>query len=95
MQLKNNQSLLLLLLFFFTWLPKRLNPLIASRAAFAKPTELKDKSKYFTTLIYLATKQLLPDEYSQAKVSLLMLITTSLRRIMSERLQSPISLFFL
>lgn len=42
--------------FFFTWLPKRLNPLIASRAAFAKPIELKEKRKYFITLIYLATK---------------------------------------
>lgn len=30
---------------FFTWLPKRLNPLIASRAAFAKPTELKERKK--------------------------------------------------
>lgn len=29
----------------FTWLPKRLNPLIASRAAFAKPTELEEKKK--------------------------------------------------
>lgn len=31
---------------FTTWLPKRLNPLIASRAAFANPTELeKTKEK--------------------------------------------------
>lgn len=30
---------------FTTWLPKRLNPLIASRAAFANPTELKKGKK--------------------------------------------------
>ena len=52
---KNNQSLFCHCC-FFTWLPKRLNPLIASRAALAKPTELKEKRKYFITLTYLAPK---------------------------------------
>ena len=42
---------------FFTWLPKRLNPLIASRAAFAKPTELEEKREYFITLMYLSIKE--------------------------------------
>lgn len=54
-------------LIFFTWFPKRLNPLIASKAAFAKPTELERRKDIILILFFIL---ITPENYFEVILDL-------------------------